>query len=103
MRKLIPVCMLIAAALILSSAFRADAIPNQDKTNVYYSDATFTKAVGEKLVLSCYGRSGAMIWGKTSNHYKVQSSPCEGGGMPTTKCISCDRNGLACQVVFPCH
>lgn len=59
------------------------AMPDEETSRIYYSDASKTVAVGEKQVTICgVGIVNVMIWGSTSSHYTTISTPCGGGTGP---------------------
>lgn len=51
----------------------ADALPDHATRTTYYSDATYSTAVGHRFVL-CNGATGQ--FGTTSPYFKVYETPC---------------------------
>jgi len=79
MRRTVIAAVFACLAVFGSFVGAADARPGQDKTNIYYSDASFTEPVGEELVLNCYRAVHMLIWGVRSRYYMVESSSCSEG------------------------
>ena len=67
----------------------AQALPAQETTRVYYTDATFTVPVGEEPVMTCYGRRQYMAWGVRSHYVAMDSFGCEGIGEGGRTCMQC--------------
>ena len=76
----------IIAALIGTTATHSFALPANEVETEYFSDATYTKEVGD-IFLSCQG--GVYREGKTSRYRVKSSTPCHGGPQ---------QNEIACYV-----
>jgi len=76
MRKLFYLASVMSLALIVGVgvSLKTQARPVKEVTTTYYSDATHKKIVGEKT-LPCGG--GIIQWGKKTNFYTKDSSPCD--------------------------
>jgi hypothetical protein len=69
----------LALALLLTGAVAtfwsqsAEAIPVQEVVTTFYSDASLTNIVGERI-RPCHG--GTISWGITSSYKTIDSFPC---------------------------
>lgn len=62
----------------------AEALPSNEVTRYYYSDAAKTNEVGIKFVTSCYGVVN-ILEGSTGPYATQISEPCD-SGPPSVKC-----------------
>ncbi|MBC8072782.1 MAG: hypothetical protein IAG13_30960 [Deltaproteobacteria bacterium] len=76
--KFITGVLMLGAVGAVTYSQRAEALPSNEVTIVYY--ATAAKAdgdeVGEKLRTSCGGVVNIMLWGVTSRYGRSFSTPC---------------------------
>lgn len=73
------------------------ALPSQEVTTTYYSDASKTTEVGEFMLL-CNGQR--MQWGKRTRYGSRSSSPCNGGGPnqnPEPQSLPCEFLAKGCS------
>jgi hypothetical protein len=71
----------VLAVVGLAVSAAAVALPNEEITKVYYSDASMTTEVGERLVTLCgIGIANYQVWGSTSSHYRTERIDCVRGG-----------------------
>jgi hypothetical protein len=64
---------LLAASFVLTAPRPASALPSQTCDCEYYSDATYTNQVGEKIIF-CNG--GVSRWGSTTSYVQCYCDPC---------------------------
>jgi len=65
--------LLLVFALVAGAFTIAEALPSNEVTTIYYSDASKTDEVGERTLL-CSG--GWIKWGTTSAYANKYSVPC---------------------------
>lgn len=53
----------------------AQALPRREVVRVYYSDASMTRVVGERNILSCAGAAHGG-WGRVTPYYRSESTSC---------------------------
>ena len=71
----------VLAVVGLTVSVAAVALPDEEITRVYYSDASMSSQVGEKMVTLCGGGIvNYQVWGVTSSHYRTESLRCNRGG-----------------------
>ena len=80
---------IVSAACLLgvSIPVAALALPSQEVTRTYYSNANKTEVVGGSI-LSCYG--GRATWGRVTRYVTVSSEPCAGGGGSRGPRVPCE-------------
>ncbi len=70
----------VLAVVGLAVSAAAVALPDEEITKVYYSDASMTTEVGEKLITLCgIGIVNYQVWGSTSSHYRTEKLRCARG------------------------
>lgn len=73
----------VAVGFAAGYAPEALALPTQETSTWYYSDASMTELVGRRY-LSC--ESDTDNWGVITQHYRRRVGPCTSGGPTCTAC-----------------
>ncbi|MCJ8271957.1 MAG: hypothetical protein MJK04_21500 [Psychrosphaera sp.] len=82
----------LVAVTAMAVSVTAMALPDTERTRIYYSDAAHTTTVGERLVVMCgIGVVNHQLWGTTSSYYETTTDSCGGTGGPGNEDpIHCD-------------
>ena len=69
----------LVAVTALAVSVTAMALPDTERTRIYYSDASHTTVVGEKLTVMCgIGIVNIQLWGSTSSNSVLLTESCGG-------------------------
>lgn len=91
-QKVIPVA--VFPLMIMASAMVARALPSNEVTTLYYSDANKTQVVGGRILL-CSGEKGS--WGRSTQYISRESEPCRPSRPPQTSNPPCEFLAKGCS------